>query len=309
VLLDGSSSQDPDSSPGTSDDIAQYEWFEDLGLPTERLLGAGPTLATVLSLGAHAVSLRVTDQAGASDTTSAVLTVQDTQTPSLALAVTPAELWPPEHQMERIDISWVAADLCDPSPAVALVGFTSSEPDDAVGLGDGATTGDIAGASVGTADAEVELRAERAGTGGGRTYELSYRVTDASGNGVSALGVVQVPRDLGQGRGGTILKVEANAGGYRWYWSQVPEATGFDLVSGALEQVVRRPNEVNLGSVEVLGRGRVDAWLDDPAQRVPAPRRCFFYVVEGRTERGGWGYGEEPLPWPRVPEACAGGCP
>jgi len=309
VLLDGSSSLDPDSTPGTNDDIAQYEWLEDLGLPTERLLGTGPTLATVLSLGAHPVSLRVTDQAGATDTTSAVLTVQDTQLPSLVLAVTPAELWPPEHQMERIDISWVVADLCDPSPAVALVGVTSSEPDDAVGLGDGATTGDIAGASVGTADAEVELRAERAGTGGGRTYELTYRVTDASGNSISALGVVQVPRDLGQGRGGTVLKVEASAGGYRWYWSQVPEATGFDLVSGALEQVVRRPSEVNLGWVEVLGRGRVDAWLDDPAQRVPAARRCFFYVVQGRTERGGWGYGEEPLPWPRVPEACAGGCP
>src|SRR5262249_1743204 len=31
VPLDGTSSTDPDSSPGTQDDIASYEWFEDHG--------------------------------------------------------------------------------------------------------------------------------------------------------------------------------------------------------------------------------------------------------------------------------------
>jgi hypothetical protein len=251
----------------------------------------------------------VTDRLGETDTTNAVVMVADTRVPSLVLAVMPAELWPAEHQMEDVAVSWEVADVCDPAPSVTLVGIASSEPDDAAGLGDGATTGDIAGAEAGTADAEVELRAERGGASVGRRYELTYRVTDGSGNGVSALGVVMVPHDQGQGRGGTTLKVEATASGYRWYWSPVSEATGFDLVSGALEQVVRRPNEVNLGSVDVLARERVDAWLDDPAERAPAARRCFFYVVEGRTERGGWGYGEEPLPWPRVPEACAGGCP
>ena len=41
VALDGNLSTDPDSTPGTHDDIISFEWFEDYGLPTEVLLGSG----------------------------------------------------------------------------------------------------------------------------------------------------------------------------------------------------------------------------------------------------------------------------
>jgi len=224
--------------------------------------------------------------------------------------VTPQVLWPAVHEMESVSVAWVAADLCDPSPVVSVTSVTSSEPDDAAGTGDGATTGDIAGVAIGTADPLVELRGERGAVGPGRTYTLEYRATDSSGNDASALGVVTVPHDLGEGPDGLVLRVqELPGGGWRWYWPQWGGAIAYDLVSGDLAAIALRPNQISLGTVEVLARERLDPWLDDPPSRSPGARRCFFYVLEGRTERGGWGYGETILPWPREPDACNGGCP
>jgi YD repeat-containing protein len=40
VTLDGTDSTDPDGS------IVRFEWFEDLGLPTERFLGEGDTISS-----------------------------------------------------------------------------------------------------------------------------------------------------------------------------------------------------------------------------------------------------------------------
>ena len=138
----------------------------------------------------------MTDAAGASDTAAALVGVADTTAPTLSIEVVPATLWPPAHQMETAKVSWVVLDVCDPAPAVALVSVTSSEPDDLAGSGDGSTAGDIGGADLGTADAEVELRAERDGRGRGRTYQLAYETVDAAGNRSTAVGAVSVPHDL-----------------------------------------------------------------------------------------------------------------
>ncbi len=78
VTLDGSASSDSDSSPGTNDDIASYEWFENYGLPPQRTLGTGETLNVILPLGPHALTLKVTDRAGAASTAPITVTVADT---------------------------------------------------------------------------------------------------------------------------------------------------------------------------------------------------------------------------------------
>jgi hypothetical protein len=52
-----------------------------------------------------------------------------------------------------------------------------------------------------TPDARVRLRAERSTNGPGRTYSLTYRARDASGNGSLQGTVVSVPRDMGHGAG------------------------------------------------------------------------------------------------------------
>jgi len=280
VALDGSASRDPDSTPGTEDDIVDYLWVLHPGQPAERSLGAGPLLAAPLPLGTHTVGLVVSDIYGESGSSAIAVTVQDTLPPLLAceppapkectgpagaqivvvgatasdlcdpapgidndrtgmgndasgiypVGVTtvhftardaagnmttcavpvsvedttpptltvladPPSLWPPNHGLVPVTVAGQVGDLCDPNPLVALVSVTSSEPDDAPGMGDGNTTGDIAGADFGTPDAEVALRAERNGTGPGRVYQMTYRAVDAAGNSTPALAVVTVPHD------------------------------------------------------------------------------------------------------------------
>lgn len=204
VTLDGSASADADSSPGTHDDLVSFEWLEDFGARGERLLGMGERLPVVLSLGPHRLTLRVTDTAGESGTSEVVVTVVDSTPPSLTLSTDPAVLWPPDHRMARVRVSWEAHDVCDPRTRVGLVSVTSSEPDDAGGNGDGATTDDIQGADPGTADTGIGLRAERAAGGPGRLYTLTYRTVDGQGNASSAIATVTVPGDRSGGgqRGG-----------------------------------------------------------------------------------------------------------
>jgi VCBS repeat protein len=196
VVLDGSASSDPDSSPGTRDDIVSFAWFEDFGLSTQRALGTGVTLAVTLPLGTHVITLQVTDRAGATAGDTVEADVIDTTPPVIALAATPTLLWPPNHRMVNVRATVTATDVCGAS-TVSLASITCSEADDAPWLRDGSTTGDIAGAQMGTADFAFQLRAERDAGGVGRVYRVTYTAVDASGNASSATSMVLVPHDLG----------------------------------------------------------------------------------------------------------------
>ncbi|HUD71996.1 MAG TPA: hypothetical protein VMQ62_08545, partial [Dongiaceae bacterium] len=61
VALDGSHSTDPDSTAGTNDDIATFEW-----LVNGAVVATGATASATLPTGATTVTLKVTDKAGAS---------------------------------------------------------------------------------------------------------------------------------------------------------------------------------------------------------------------------------------------------
>ena len=189
VTLDGSASTDANSTEGTNDDIAAFEWF--LG---DSAIAAGEVVDVDLPIGINLVTLLVTDVMGASDTDTVAVTVIDTIAPVVALHMTPSRLWPPNHKMKTVQAVLDIQD-CDPLTTVELVSVTSNEPEN--GLGDGDTSGDIAGAGLGTDDRSVQVRAERSGTGSGRIYTFVYRVTDGSGNFSDATATVTVPHDQG----------------------------------------------------------------------------------------------------------------
>jgi len=109
VLLDGSFSTDPDSAPGTNDDIVLFEWFEG-----QSSLATGEIAPVSLGLGVHDVTLRVTDSFGADDTDLVSITVRDSQGPlggvtgpSAGVCRGPTEL--PVLVTDDFD------DVCDPS--------------------------------------------------------------------------------------------------------------------------------------------------------------------------------------------------
>jgi hypothetical protein len=98
-------------------------------------------------------------------------------------------LWPPNHQYVDIDAMVAGSDDFDTDPTVELVSVTSSEPDNAPGVGDGNTVDDI----VIVDDTHFLLRAERSGTGPGRTYTITYRIVDDCGNSSTTSLTVFVP--------------------------------------------------------------------------------------------------------------------
>lgn len=145
-----------------------------------------------MTVGRHVIDLHVAEQGAGEGSARTVVTVVDATPPKLWVGVSAGMLWPPNHKMVEIIPAIVVTDNADDAPRVELISVTSSEPDDAPGAGDGATTGDIAIGSNGS----ISLRAERDGRGPGRTYTLRYAATDAAGNRTLAEATVTVPHDM-----------------------------------------------------------------------------------------------------------------
>jgi hypothetical protein len=96
-------------------------------------------------------------------------------------------LWPPNHRMEDVTVSYDVTDNCG-TPAVALV-VTSNEPADGTGDGDTAPDWEVLDAH------RVRLRAERSGGGAGRTYTITITATDSAGGSSSRTVTVSVPHN------------------------------------------------------------------------------------------------------------------
>jgi hypothetical protein len=153
------------------------------------VLGTEQNLTHTFNLGTHVVTLSATDMSGNIGSDDVTVRVIDTTPPQMNATATVNTLWPPNHKYVEVKVNVTAFDICDPSPMITLVSVTSNEPDN--GLGDGNTVNDI----VVINDFTFYLRAERSGTGPGRTYTVTYRVTDASGNFVMASVTVEVPHN------------------------------------------------------------------------------------------------------------------
>ncbi|MDH5481866.1 MAG: PKD domain-containing protein [Candidatus Bathyarchaeota archaeon] len=156
------------------------------------ILGTEANLTYVFSLGTHVVTFSATDDSGNTGSDTVVVTVVDTTPPEITVSVNPETLWPPNHKYVEVTATVTAFDICDASPTITLVSVTSNEPDNDKGIGDGNTINDIVILDGFT----FKLRTERAGTGSGRIYTITYQATDKSGNTALAFAIVTVPHDM-----------------------------------------------------------------------------------------------------------------
>src|SRR2546428_4973109 len=177
VTLDGSGSSDPEGGSL----LYHWSWM------TGQAEGVRPTFT--LPLGVSTITLVVDDGGLSSAPDTVTIEVRDTTPPIIAARPTPRLLWPPDGRLVSVSLDVTARDLCDPSPAIELVGVASSEPDS------GRPGPQYAGAVPGPSDTALYLRADRSGSGAGRTYTITYRATDRSGNSSLARAVVTVPHD------------------------------------------------------------------------------------------------------------------
>ncbi|HUS73198.1 MAG TPA: lamin tail domain-containing protein, partial [Sedimentisphaerales bacterium] len=83
VTLDGSCSIDVDSTPGTNDDIVEFNWYEVdcADLNSIIFLASGEIINYIFGVGEHAVIVEVIDKAGASDTEDVTIAVEDSTPP------------------------------------------------------------------------------------------------------------------------------------------------------------------------------------------------------------------------------------
>jgi len=197
VILDGSCSADADSTPGTNDDINDFNWYQvDPYDPNfAEFLASGQTIDCNLFLGEHLIILEVIDKAGASDTNEVTIIVQDTIPPTINnVSATPDVLWPPNHNMVEVQVTVDTEDLCDPAVICRIVDVNSNEPVNGPADGNTGPNWQITG------DLTVNLRAERAAIGTRRVYIVHIECTDASGNTAAAAVEVTVPHDQGKAK-------------------------------------------------------------------------------------------------------------
>lgn len=112
----------------------------------------------------------------------------DTTAPVIAaVSATPNTLGAPNHKMTPVAITAKVTDNCT-AVTWSVTSITSNEPVNGTGDGDTAPDWTIAGHSV-------SLRAERAGTGSGRTYTITITAKDAAGNASTGTTTVAVPHN------------------------------------------------------------------------------------------------------------------
>jgi hypothetical protein len=145
-----------------------------------------------LELGAHTLTLTVSDGINAPVSRNIIIDIVDTTEPTLAPVSSKLILWPPNHDMVDIEIDTNAWDNSGMPILSATV--ASNEPID--GLGDSANpapdwTSPVIDQETGVVT--LQLRAERSGRGDGRIYTVAIIAIDPSGNASTANVEIIVP--------------------------------------------------------------------------------------------------------------------
>ena len=105
------------------------------------------------------------------------------------VSVSPAVLWPPNHNMQNVTVSYDVSDLC--AGVTVSIAVTSNEPQGS------SEKGDVTGDWQVINNNLVQLRAERLGSGIGRIYTITITATDPEGNSSTATATVSVPHSMG----------------------------------------------------------------------------------------------------------------
>jgi hypothetical protein len=140
------------------------------------------------SLGSQTVTLTATDNHGATNSSTAIVTVIDQTPPAIIdAAVDKSTLWPANHRLVDVAVSYAISDNC--GPVDARLSITSNEPVNGEGDGDMVPDWELVNTH------QVRLRAERSGGGSGRIYNITISATDSFGNVSSQTLTVNVPHD------------------------------------------------------------------------------------------------------------------
>ena len=144
---------------------------------------------------------KVTDAGNNTAACSQVITVYDDIPPQITgFTVSKQSLWPPNHTMRDITLSYTASDNCVSDPIVTV---TVSSNEAVNGTGDGDTDPDWEIID----NHHVKLRAERAANGDGRIYTITITVDDGCNPPVTQSKQVMVAHNITGPQSGKPFKV------------------------------------------------------------------------------------------------------
>jgi len=153
-----------------------------------------PDAPAVFPPGVTSVTFTALDASGNTAECAATVTVLDATDPEIDVVLDKTLLWPPNHKFVTVCAEVDVADNGNTETSFTLVSIASDE--DPNGKGDGNTSPDVRNAEFGSPDLCFDLRAERAGNGDGRIYQIIYGTTDAAGNAAYDTVEVRVPHDM-----------------------------------------------------------------------------------------------------------------
>jgi hypothetical protein len=182
---------DVECSPGLNPGVATAVDNVDGIIPTIGLRSDGRALTDPFPAGTTIITWVAIDEAGNSAFATQEVRISDTQAPTILNAsVDQPVLWPPNHSLRDVTVSYTASDNC--CLTSTSISVTSNEPLN--GLGDGDTEPDW----VIVDDHHVKLRAERSGKGSGRIYTITITAVDCNGHTSTKDLEVKVPNSQGQ---------------------------------------------------------------------------------------------------------------
>ncbi len=234
---------------------------------------------TLLPVGRTSITWTAIDASQQSSSCTQSVVVRDGQRPGLTVSVATAQLWPVNHTMIDVGLSFAAVDNCV-GDLTRHVAVWSDEPDESP-TGDGNHPGD---ASV--VDGRLRLRAERKGNADGRVYLVLGTATDRAGNTATQCSTVTVPKSNSKAGRDSVLAQAAAARAHCALNGSAP--SGFHLVG---EGYVARPNQPPM----------VDAGPDGAATFPDA-----VFVTNGVATDDGLPNGEIGLTWSVVEEPAEG---
>jgi hypothetical protein len=153
------------------------------------VVASASTSLTISAEGITTIAFFGADNAGNIEAAKRITVQVDKTPPAVACSASPNVLWPPNNELVPVNVSVNVTDSLSGPAGFNLVSMTSSEPDSGLG--------DIQGFVVGTPSTSGQLRAQRLGSGSGRTYTFVYSGTDRAGNATSCTTTVVVPHDQG----------------------------------------------------------------------------------------------------------------
>jgi hypothetical protein len=155
---------------------------------TSSPVNAGSLAGVVFAKGTSVVNWTVSDASGNSATFSYTVVVSDNEAPVISgVSASETTLFPPNHKMRNVTISYTATDNC--GPVTTSLAVSSNEPEYGTGSGDTGPDWQVVNNHM------VKLRAERSGNGNDRVYTITITATDAVGNKSTSTVTVTVPHD------------------------------------------------------------------------------------------------------------------